>query len=178
MSGMGPQPILRKLVLPFDYTSTSFTPGFWPIFTSFNTRQGPDPDQVGTGSAASSITWGNTAGWTSSTRTFCNAALPDDCSSVLALFAPVGFSNLETVSSSAIHSTNYDLGRWTFHGTGFIATPFIVLTSQEPRTASNVAYIFHGSERSDGSVPAVPLLGILGVAGGVIALGALSARRR
>jgi hypothetical protein len=80
----------------------------------------------------------------------------------------------EETTEPRYNSEFYDLGTWSFHGTGFTAVPFV--GSYFSSDVGNQTYWVRGFEKRDGTVPALPLVGVivLGlslVAGGVAASG-------
>ena len=173
----GADPILKKLVTIRTSSGTTLVPGLSGGIIWFNREsvEGPGPDQVGTGSSASTITWGDVQGWTITGGTFCMAAPSYICSMAAAVHE-------ETVDA-ALHSTHYDIGTWTFHGTGFrhqhsgeTSDGFIYRTAGS--TPGNLQYHYVGSPDQDGTVPALPLLGIGAVGVSVFAMGVASVRRR
>lgn len=110
-------PVLSRLRVVTDWTTTSCCPVGGFIFASQNTSESPADNQVGTGSLASSIAWGTVTGWTVTGSFFCHSAPSYLCNFVEA-------ADLATVDPPQF-SSFYDLGTWTFHGTGFSATPFV-----------------------------------------------------
>ncbi len=172
----GSNAILRRLVDATDRTVTVLVPALATnIFVSNNLRQGPGagifnggpvPSFTGTGSTASTIRWGTVTGWTQSGSFWCNANPGVICN--LAMGA-----DEDTVDPRA-NSEFYDLGTWTFHGTGFTATPYI--NSYNSNNFGNVTHRQKGFLKRDGTLPALPILGLVLVgssliAGGVAAMG-------
>ncbi len=139
---------------------------FWFKHT---TREGPSPGQQGAGGIASTIDWGTLSDWTLTGGTYCRAVPTYLCGYASAL-------NLGTVDSE-VYSDEYDLGTWTFHGTGFTGNGYIYRTAVEGGLG-NLLWFLRGAKVKDGTVPALPLLGVGAVAVGVFALGVVSIRRR
>ena len=171
----GPNPVLKKLVVVSGAGggTTVVTPALSGGFIWFNQEatQGPGNNQTGTGSTASSIVWGDVTGWTITGGTFCHAVPSYICSMADA-------AESDTLDAF-LNSTHYDIGTWTFHGTGFVATPFVQRTATSvPWKPGNLQWFMRGSNAQDGTVPALPLLGIGVVGVSVFAMGVASARRR
>ena len=170
----GANPILRKLVqVGRGGGRTTLVPGLTNGFIWFNgfTEQGPAPDQAGQGStdAGSSINWGNLSGWTITGGTYCHANPAYICGLAAAV-------DEETVATAFL-SGNYDIGTWTFHGTGFdMALPYVNRTAKN--NLGNSMTFLRGAPDQDGTVPALPLLGIGAVGVSVFAMGVASIRRR
>ena len=170
----GADPVLKRMVwITGGGGETIIVPTLSGGFIWINTEstQGPSPDQVGTGSTSSSITWGDVAGWTITGGTFCHAAPSYVCS-----FALVAH---DATADPPFNSTHYDIGTWTFHGTGFTANTeagWIYFTSTSG--IGNQMILLRGAQRQDGTVPALPLLGIGAVGVSVLAMGVASVRRR
>ncbi len=166
----GASPLLKKLVINNSHISTTVVPsleGF--IFISREELGGPAADQTGTGSAASSVTWGNVTGWTVTGGAFCNA-IP---SLICALANLVQMETADPVPSS----TNFDLGTWVFHGTGF-THPGGYIDFTAPTTIGNHLVFLRGQRNQDGTVSVLPVLGIASVAMSVLALGVTAVRQR
>jgi hypothetical protein len=66
-----------------------------------------------------------------------------------------------------------DLGTWSFHGTGFTATPFVV--AYDSSAFGNTSYAYRGARALDTtlpllSAPGVAALGVLLAGGALMAL--------
>ncbi len=142
-------------------TVTSCCPLGGFIFVSQNTSESPADYQVGSGNFASEIAWGTVTGWTVTGSFFCHSDPSYLCNFLEAM-------DLATVDLPQ-YSSFYDLGTWTFHGTGFSATPFIHSRLPPPNNAYNSAWILRGRQLT-GSVPAVSSFGILALSGAFVAL--------
>ena len=166
----GASPVLKKLVMIGVLRLTTIVPSISGGFIWLNTKSisGPGNNQTGTGSTATSITWGDATGWTITGGSFCQANPSYICSLAKATH--------ETTTDTTLISSHYDIGTWTFHGTGFTATPYISFTSTSD--VGNNQVFLRGLERADGTVPALPLLGLGAVGVSLIAMGFSSRRRR
>ena len=69
----------------------------------------------------------------------------------------------------------YDLGTWSFHGTGFSSVPFVSVAYTTSFGNHSLAY--RGALLSDATIPALPALGVAAL-GALLAGGAASALRR
>ena len=168
----GANPILTKLVLVGGGAGRttlvpSLTNGF--IWTHFVTKEGPSGGQSGVGGTGSSINWGNLTGWTVTGGSFCHSVPSYICDYAVA-------EDLATVSPDFL-SNNYDIGTWTFHGTGFLHPGGHVQRTGKTGLG-NSQFFMWGSGANDGTVPALPLLGIGAVGLSVFAMGVASIRRR
>ncbi len=74
------------------------------------------------------------------------------------------------------NSEFYDLGTWSFHGTGFTASSFI--SSYFTNNPGNSSMWVRGFAAQDGTVPALPLLGVALLGGSLVAGGVAALRRR
>ena len=174
----GPDPVLLKLKwFPGGGggTSTTVVPqlsgGF--IWYRANSWSGPGNNQTGTGSTASSITWGDLTDWTVTGGAFCHA-IP---SYICGLVPPIGTIPLDETVDPGLASSHYDVGTWVFHGTGF-SHPQGYITITALPAPGNLQQFWRGAEEPDGTVPALPLLGIGAVGVSVFAMGVASVRRR
>ena len=165
----GASPVLKKLLYLSDNHRTIIFPqlsgGF--VFFSLKISEGPEANQTGTGSTASSITWGLATGWTLTGGQWCN--------SVPSYICTLGNVVSEATVDPFLESTAFDIGTWTFHGTGFRATPQVNFTTVDP---GNSMRIIRGALAQDGTVPAVPLVGIGAVGASLIAMAWSALRRR
>ncbi len=175
----GPNPVLRKFVRAVDFTITTLVPGLVVgIFASTNFREGPGvpaqlhqlpvPSFTGTGSTAASIRWGSVTGWSISGSNWCNSEPAVVCS--------LAMNMDEQTTEPRFNSEFYDLGTWSFHGTGFTAIPFI--GSYFSSDIGNQTYWVRGFEKRDGTVPALPLVGAVTLGLSLVAGGVAAARRK
>jgi hypothetical protein len=181
-SSAGPNPVLRYFVRAADATVTTLVPALTTnIFVSNNFREGPGAISAlyngnrptpftGTGSIASgnTIRWGTVTGWTITGSFWCNSNPAVICGLAMGLD--------ENTVDSRFNSASYDLGTWTFHGTGFVGAPFI--SSYNTNTPGNTQMWVRGANRQDGTVPALPLIGSLMLAGSLVLGGVTAMRRR
>jgi hypothetical protein len=164
----GASPILTKFLHVRDKTATTLVPalgGF--IFTSSRYDEGPRGEFTGTGSTDTTIAWGLLTGWTISGTHWCHSSP--------AVICVLGDRVPDDSSDPFLESGFYDLGTWTFHGTGFTARPYIFQTFEDQ--PGNMSYRFSGYEVLGGTIPALPAVG-LAVLGGSLVLGGLAALRR
>jgi hypothetical protein len=163
----GASPVLNKLLIQSDETVTVVVPdlgGF--IFVSGKVGRSPSGEFTGTGSTETTIAWGLLTGWTVTGTQWCNASPAFICAMA---------KRLQQESSDPILlSTFYDMGTWTFHGTGWTGRPYVESTHEDP---GNDQLVLRGVLVQDGTVPAVPVLG-LAVLGGSLVLGSLAALRK
>ena len=179
----GNSPLLRKLIDATDRSVTVLVPALVTnIFVSNNLRQGPgagnkgprpnDPNAfpvfTGTGSTAATIRWGVVTGWTGSGSFWCNSNPAVVCSLAMGMD--------EATVDPRINSSFYDLGTWTFHGTGFRATAYI--NSYNTNNFGNVTHLQKGFLKRDGTVPALPILGVALLGSSLVAGGVAAIRRR
>ncbi len=177
-------PVLRKLLFISPHvTATVPVPGLASnIFLSLVSRDGPGvlaplygqpaPSFTGTGATAagSQIAWGTVTGWTNTGSVWCNSSPAIICT--LAMWMD------DATSDPRFNSEFYDLGTWSFHGTGFTAAPYI--DSYNTNSFGNTERWLRGIRLQDPAVPGLAALGVglLGASrllGGWIALA--SARR-
>jgi len=156
---------LLRLEVATDFTGTICCPAGGYVFQSVNSREGPAPDEVGLGDFASSIAWGTVTGWTTTGSFFCHAVPAFYCN----LASGVDLSTVDPT----LHSSFYDLGTWTFHGTGFTATPFIY---RNFTSGGNEQWILRGRQR-DRFLPVLPFAGVAALGGSLWALGTYNLRR-
>jgi hypothetical protein len=161
-------PVLRRFTEVEDGTNT-YPLGLhgYVLFLSTNRTEGPTGEFTGTGSTDATIVWGVVSGWTVTGTYWCNASTAFFCGAV-------DFAHRESVDPW-IHSPFYDLGTWTFHGTGFTATPFVFWTFEYE---GNYQHVYRGLRVLNGSVPAVPAVGIAAVGASLLAIGLTTIRRR
>lgn len=181
-SAAGPSPALRKFVRATDATITTITPALIVgIFTSVNFREGPGvleqihgsavPAFTGTGniSGGSAIRWGIVSGWTNSGTFWCNSSPAVVCTLAMGMD--------QDTADPRFNSAFYDLGTWSFHGTGFSASPNVVLSYFSSNFGNQQLWV-RGGESQDGTVPVLPLAGTLILGGSLIAGAAVALRRR
>ena len=150
----------RTILIP------QLTNGF--VWVRQSVQEGPSGSQTGTGGTGSAITWGKLTGWTITGGGYCHSVPSYICDYAVA-------EDLATVATDFL-SNNYDIGTWTFHGTGFTDNGYIYSTLSQA-TRNEVDFL-RGAARNDGTVPALPLLGIGAVGVSVFAMGVTSIRRR
>jgi hypothetical protein len=179
----GPSPILRKLQYRSDNTTTILVPGTTVgIFISNLYWEGPDapdlrrsngvPDSffTGTGSVAngSTIRWGVVTGWSITGQTWCNSNPAVICSLAM-------LSDQATIDPR-FNSPAYDLGTWSFHGTGFTSIPWV--HSYFTSNYGNNQRWLRGGIAETFSVPALPLLGLAVLGTSIAVAGFTLAMRR
>ena len=165
----GANPIMKKLILVSgNHYSGFFEGGFFIHFFRYK-EEGPAADETGIGSTASSISWGNLEGWTVTGGIWCNS----NPSNICGLF---GYEDEATVDAVLL-SDSYDIGDWTFHGTGFTDTGFIHRTATDGGLGNAMWYL-SGTQVNEGTVPVLPVLGLGAVGVSVFAIGVASIRRR
>ncbi|MCH2173949.1 hypothetical protein MK489_24475 [Myxococcota bacterium] len=152
--------------------STTITPGLSGGFIYYKATQFEGPPPVtGSGAVDTSINWGNSASWSITGGIWCNSNPTYICD-----LAQV---QLNATVPAELLSTDYDIGRWVFHGTGFTQPDetdgFIWRTG--PTAPGNIRYWIRGEGDQDGTVPALPLLGLGTIGVSVIAMGVASIRR-
>jgi hypothetical protein len=166
-NGSAGVPRLVRLEVATDLTQTCCGGGSLSIFVSLESREGPSPNQVGTGNFTSGIAWGSVTGWTISGSFFCKSSPEFLCTIVSGI-------NLTTVDPP-LRSPFYDLGTWTFHGTGFTATAFIHEYFTSPY-ADNAQWILRGRQQ-ERFLPLLSTAALTAVAAGLLAGGARRARQ-
>jgi hypothetical protein len=167
----GASPVLTKLVLTTGGGGrTTLVPSLTNGFIWYNqaSKEGPSNGQVGAGTTGTNIVWGNLTGWTITGGTYCHAVPSYICDYAVA-------EEQATVTPDFL-SNNYDIGTWTFHGTGFLDVGYINRTGKTG--LGNLQWFLIGIDKNDGTVPALPLLGIGAVGVSVFAMGVASIRRR
>jgi hypothetical protein len=169
----GGSPVLKRLKLVLAQSTTTNVPalaGF--IFRQQLVTEGPRKglNFTGAGSTASTIAWGLVTGWTVTGGIWCHSSPSYICSYA-------AFSDLATIDPS-LRSPLYDLGTWTFHGTGFTASPFIYFQGTPAMmTAGNAQYQLKG-RISAGLIPALPVLGVALLGASLLFAGARFSRKR
>jgi hypothetical protein len=158
-----PNPVLREFRFLADRTTTVVF-GFNSIFVSSLRREFSRAPATGSGatSATSTLRWGTVTGWTVTGSEWCRSSFPVVCTLA-------GFPQRETVDPQN-HSSFYDLGTWSFHGTGFTSQPFIYLDHADG--VGNSSYRYSGTR---GPQVLVPALSLLGAAGAALALAGAAA---
>jgi hypothetical protein len=177
----GGAPSLKRLTLVSDSHVTVETGG--PVnallYLSYHREEGPRRGLTftGTGSTSMAIAWGLVTGWTVTGGFFCHDRQEPYVCTYLSL-GGAGGKDLATVDP-LLHSTFYDLGTWTFHGTGFTAVPFVHDQDAFPSTigAGNAQYQLKG-RLGTGLVPAVPVLGVALLGASLLFAGARRSQRR
>jgi hypothetical protein len=136
-------------------------------FVSLESREGPSPNQTGSGAFTSTIAWGVVTGWSITGSFYCHSIPVSIC-------AIASGMDLATVDPPLL-SPFYDLGTWSFHATGFTATPFISNYLTTP-PGGNQQWILRGRHQEH-FLPLLPAAGVFAVAGGLLVLGARRSRR-
>jgi hypothetical protein len=138
------------------------------IFLSELTREGPRKGLTftGSGDTQTTVAWGLVTGWSVTGGFWCHSSPAFICTYARG-------KDLATAEPS-INSPWYDLGTWTFHGTGFTSAPFI---SQSCYRCGNSQYWLRG-RLSAGIVPALPVLGVTLLGASLLLAGARLARGR
>jgi len=72
----------------------------------------------------------------------------------------------------------YDLGTWTFHGTGFTSVPFVQRVAAPTSLSMGNAQYWLKGRLSGGFVPALPLLGVALLGASLLFAGARLSRKR
>jgi len=162
-------PVLTQFQFIKDTTSTLANLCFGCFaFLSLSRSEGPRATATGTGGTESGATlrWGIASGWTVTGSIWCNANPAIICT-------VAGLQNQDTVDP-ALASPFYDLGTWTYHSTGFTATPFIY---QYLQPTGNFQFLYAGRRLPAPSAPALSLVAVVGAALGLAAAAKLRQRR-
>lgn len=169
----GASPVLKKLTLTLATTVTTYAPGLSGfIFSSRFTTEGPRKgvSYTGTGSTGTSIAWGVITGWSITGGIYCHSSPSFICGYASSV-------DLATVDP-AIRSPFYDLGTWSFHGTGFTAQPFVWFVPPPANmSVGNASYQVRG-RLSGGLIPALPVLGVALLGASLLFAGARLSRKR
>jgi hypothetical protein len=179
IGGSAPSPTLVKFlaVNPPGGGNTVIIPGLTTgLFITSATRDGPGvlqanaPVFTGTGSTAagSALRWGSITGWTISGSQWCNSNPAIICSLAGRLD--------EVTVDPPFDSPFFDLGTWSFHGTGFTSVPYV--SRYNTNDPGNTMFRRRGELLRDATVPAIPIVGIALIAGSALAAGALALRKR
>ena len=169
----GGSPVLKKLLLVQENSTTVDVPGLQGfIYLSMVSEQGPKAGLsfTGTGGTTSTIRWGLVTGWTTTGTFFCHS-FP----LVICTFA--GGSDLATVGAM-FNSSFYDLGTWTFHGTGFTAVPYVQMRAGPESSSVGNQQIHLKGRLAAGLVPAIPVLGVALLGASLLFAGARLSRKR
>jgi hypothetical protein len=151
-----PDPVLRDFHFVTDASKTFFVGLSGYLFLSFDTREGSARPATGQGSTApgSTLRWGSVSGWSITGSVWCKSAPSVICSLVSYSY--------QTTVDPPLDSTFYDLGTWTYHGTGFTGTPFV---KQFFTTSSgNALEHYSGFRLANPGASALPALGIASAA--------------
>jgi hypothetical protein len=168
-------PVLKRLVLQQENeTSVAVaipsSAGF--IFLSMLSEQGPRKglNFTGTGTTMTTIAWGLVTGWTVTGGFYCHSSPSYICSYARG----ADLATLDPMFPSAF----YDLGTWTFHGTGFTSVPYVNQVAG-PSTSSvgNAQYWLKG-RLSGGFIPALPVLGVALLGASLLFAGARLSRKQ
>ncbi len=175
----GASPILRKLLFinPPGDGVTVFVPSLTTsLFVTNASRTAPGlfepepPSFTGTGGTSSTIRWGIVTGWTITGHEWCNSNPGVVCSLA---------GRMDEVTTDPVFDSEfYDLGTWTFHGTGFVTVPYVFRYNTSD--FGNNQHWRRGFSEQDATVPVVPLAGLALVGGSIaaVAVGALRRRSR
>lgn len=161
-------PSLRHFAFLADWTGTVRV--FTDILLFLSTRErtsARDAPATGGTAAGQTLRWGVVSGWSISGAHWCH--------SIGSAICTVAMRMDQATTEPPLDSPFYDLGTWTFHGTGFTATPFVQLYFTG--TSGNGMLLYSGFRVLDGTVPALPLAGRIGL-GAALAAGAAAALRR
>ncbi len=161
--------LVQEVETSFPVSIVSYS-GF--IFLSMLSEQGPKKGLTftGTGSAASSIAWGLVTGWTVTGGFYCHSSPTYICTYT-------GVPDLMTMDPM-LPSPFYDLGTWTFHGTGFTSVPFVQRVAAPTSLSMGNAQYWLKGRLSGGFVPALPLLGVALLGASLLFAGARLSRKR
>lgn len=165
-----PAPVLRDFRFVSDTTTTIPIPTLsGGIFFSIHRSEGAQQPTTGQGSTAAGETlrWGVVSGWSVSGSIWCRSYLAVICTLA-------GFQQLGTVDPP-LDSEFYDLGTWSFHGTGFTGTAFVWAFHADDM--GNSMQLYAGRRSSGPVIPALPGIGLVCL-GGALAAGAVAALRR
>jgi hypothetical protein len=168
----GGSPLLKRLTLVYDFSTTIKIQASLFFFASQHSEQGPrgSTSFTGTGDTATGIAWGLVTGWTITGGFFCHSTIAYYC----------GFArgvDLATVDP-VLQSPFYALGTWTFHGTGFTSVPFVhQVAPPTSMSVGNDRYLLRG-RLTAGIVPALPVLGVGLLGTSLLLAGARLSRRR
>jgi hypothetical protein len=169
----GANPVLKRLTLQIGSQNTVNAPGLSGfIFLARFSEEGPrkGANFTGTGSTSSTVAWGLVTGWTVTGGFWCHASPTFICNYASG-------KDLATVDP-IFTSPFFDLGTWTFHGTGFTAVPFIwFIPPPANMSTGNASYALRG-RLSAGLVPALPVLGVTLLGASLLFAGARMSRRR
>lgn len=169
----GSPPVLKRLQLTNASATTVNAPGLAGfIFLGRRNVEGPKQGTsfTGTGSASSTIAWGLVTGWTLTGGFWCHSSPTFICTYASG-------KDLQTVDP-IFTSSFYDLGTWSFHGTGFTAVPYIWFTPLPvAMSTGNAQYQLRG-RLSAGLVPALPVLGVALLGASLLFAGARLSRKR
>ena len=168
----GASPVLKKLTLALGSQNTVYAPGLSGfIFLSRSSTEGTKKGTsfTGTGSTSTTIAWGVVTGWTVTGGFWCHASPTFICNYA---------RGADLVTSEPIfNSPFYDLGTWTFHGTGFTAVPFVWFNPPPANMSTgNAQYQLRG-RLSAGLVPALPVLGVTLLGASLLFAGARFSRK-
>jgi hypothetical protein len=166
-------PVLKRLTLTAEVALTSDLPGLAGfLYLSRIIQEGPKKGSsyTGTGDTSTTIAWGLVTGWTITGGAWCHSSPSYICS------YSVG-KDLATVDPPLL-SSFYDLGTWSFHGTGFTSVPWVhQVAPPTSMSIGNAAYTVKG-RLSAGLVPALPVLGVALLGASLLFAGARLSRKR
>jgi hypothetical protein len=172
-------PSLVELYLYFEAQRVFSAGEFAPVPGStvsidWTHRLSVAPDQTGSGSTTSSISWGTLTGWTNSGTAFCETHCPGGCGGSSACVFFVGFEG--TGPTLPLESTEFDSDPWTFasDGSSFEAQSIEIVSLGQGAVTESV--VWRGAFRP--GVPALSLLAVAGLGACLVAAGARALRRR
>jgi hypothetical protein len=164
-------PVLRRLLLTSETELTVDVPGLAGfIFLSSIEEQGPKSTFTGTGDTSTTIAWGLVTGWTLTGGFFCHSSPSFICT----------YANGKDLATQdkPLNSSFYDLGTWTFHGTGFTSMPYVnQVAGPLSMSVGNAQYLLKG-RLAAGLVPAIPVLGVALLGASLLFAGARLSRKR
>ena len=166
-------PVLKRLLLVQENTTTVDVPGLSGfIYLSMVSEQGPKKGTTftGTGDTSATIRWGLVTGWTTTGGFYCHSVPSNICTYAQGAD--------KATADPMFNSTAYDLGTWSFHGTGFTSVPYInQKASPASMSVGNAQYALKG-RLAGGLVPAIPVLGVALLGASLLFAGARLSRKR
>jgi hypothetical protein len=159
--------VLKRLILVVELEDTIHVPGLSGfIFLSRHYEEGPRKalSFTGTGGTSTTIAWGLVTGWATTGGTWCHSNPTFICTYAAG-------KDLATVEPP-LYSPFFDLGTWTFHGTGFTSVPYVYLVDPSAQMSTgNAQYQLRG-RLAAGVVSAVPVRGVMLLGASLLVAGA------